>query len=108
MPSQTRSMLFREVPEEVLRFAEKEHVAEYLPGVLEMTRRVFPDAERGAVVLEGDPEFPDWHIVLEVFVPKMSADDYADRHHQWCHEIGDVCPARYACVFRLGLETSDP
>lgn len=87
----------------VAAFAEQEGVTAYLPAVLAMTRRIFPTAPM-AVFVEGDPEIADdWHIVLEVKVVGMSAEELFATQWQWSGEVFEHCPSTHVCVFRLGV-----
>ena len=46
----------------------------YLPAVLAMTQRLFPDARRLALLVEDDPEIAnDRHLVIEVDVSGLDA-----------------------------------
>src|SRR5262249_32513404 len=108
MSSPTTSLPLPDVSPDVQAFAEKEGVAPYLPAVLEMTRRIFPNRPMKGF-LEGDPEIAnDWHIILEVQMPTDSGVDELDAtHHRWNHEIFQHCPSRYVCIFRLGVKLSE-
>jgi hypothetical protein len=106
---QTASTTPLTVPPEVQTFAAEQGVASYLPAVLEMTQRVFPDARRMAVLLENDPEIPDdWHIVIEVDVANITAEQYLEAKLAWGRELFRICPAPLVCVFRLGLDIIEP
>jgi hypothetical protein len=96
-----------DVSPDVRTFAEEQGVATYLPAVLAMTRRIFPAAPMH-VFLEDDPEIEnDWHIILEVQVPRDATPEFfVETDDQWCHEIFQHCPARYVCIFRLGVTPS--
>ena len=104
MSSATTSLPLPVVSPDVLAFAEQQGVADYLPAVLAMTRRIFPTWPI-KVLLEGDPEIADdWHIVLEVQVPEdVDVDRAVDAHGQWSGEIFEHCPSTHVCVFRLGM-----
>lgn len=104
MSSTTTSLPLPVVPPDVLTFAEKEGVAEYLPAVLAMTRRIFPTWPI-TVLLEGDPEIAnDWHIVLEVQVPDdVTAETLFGLDQQWVEQIFEHCPSTHVCIFRLGM-----
>jgi hypothetical protein len=93
-----------DVSSEVLAFAEKVGVAEYLPAVLAMTRRIFPTWP-AQVLLEDDPEIAnDWHIVLEVQTPEQAtAEELFALDQQWVEEIFACCPSTHVCTFRLGM-----
>jgi hypothetical protein len=97
------------VPPEVHAFAAEQGVAPYLPAVLEMTQRRFPNALRLAVLVEEDPEIAnDRHIVIEVDVAEITAEQYVDTKWQWGRELFQLCPAPLVCVFRLSLEIVEP
>ncbi len=97
------------VPPEVLAFAEEQGVSAYLPAVLAMTQRLFPDARRMAVLVEDDPEIAnDRHIVLEVDVCGLDPAGYVEVDWRWGRELFQICPAPVVCVFRLGLEIVEP
>lgn len=88
----------------VLRFAKEQHVEEYVPKVLEMTRRIFPAARRLAVLVDDDPEIPnDRHIVFEVEVSGLNVEQAVEAEWRWSGDIFDVCPSTHVCVFRLSL-----
>jgi hypothetical protein len=92
------------VPPDVQAFASEQGVAPYLSAVLEMTRQRFPDARRFAVLVEEDPEIADdRHIVIEIDLAGITAEQYVERDEQWGHELFQICPAPLVCVFRLSL-----
>src|SRR5262245_13533620 len=69
------------IPPEVAAFAAEAGVTAYLPGMLEMTRRIFPSSPM-KVLVEDDPEIAnDRHIVLEVEVGGVGVQDMVDA--QW-------------------------
>jgi hypothetical protein len=107
MSAPTTVLPLPDVSPDVRTFAEEQDVAAYLPAVLAMTRRIFPDAPM-RVFLEDDPEIEnDWHIIIEVQVPHDVTPEFVvETHHQWCGEIFQHCPARYVCIFRLGMTPS--
>jgi hypothetical protein len=92
-------------PADVLQFAAKEKVGQYLDPLLEATRQVFPTARRIQVTLEADPEIrDDWHIVFDVEVPAPDVPNYVEAQHQWIGELYRCCPAPLMCTFRLYLD----
>ncbi|MBI3465768.1 MAG: hypothetical protein HY000_22355 [Planctomycetes bacterium] len=92
------------VPPEVVAFAGAQGVSAFLPAILEMTQRKFPDAQRLAIQVEEDPEIPDdRHIVIEVDVAGIDPEQYAQADDEWGHELFHLCPAPQVCVFRLAL-----
>jgi hypothetical protein len=94
----------RQWPADVLEFAARSGVADYLDPLLEATRRLFPTARSLKVFLEGDPEIrDDWHIVFEVEVPRANIPSYVHAQHFWIDELYRVCPAPLVCTFRLAL-----
>jgi hypothetical protein len=92
------------VPSEVLAFAGKQGVEQYLPGLIELSHHVFPAASRFEILLEGDPDMADdWHIVFRLAVPLDAAPSLAaDR--QWIEGLYRLCPKALVCVFRLSLD----
>lgn len=107
MSAPTTILPLPDVSPDVLAFAQEQGAATYLPGVLAMTRRIFPTSPM-RVFLEDDPEIADdWHIVLGVQVPAESGvDELVATHQQWSRDIFEHCPAKYVCVFRLGVTPS--
>lgn len=93
-----------EVSPEVYAFAEKAGVADYLPAVLAMTRRIFPTWPL-RVYLEDDPEIADErYIVLELQMPdEVKVDCAVELHWQWSGEIFRHCPSPYAYFFSLRM-----
>jgi hypothetical protein len=95
------------VPPDVAAFAAEQGVTEYLPGVLEMTQRVFPAAAISTLV-EDDPEIPnDRHLVVRVVLEGVGVEQAVAMHWQWNGEIFEHCPAPLVCVFRLGMELKE-
>jgi hypothetical protein len=91
------------VPPEVEAFASEQGVTAYLPAVLAMTRRIFPSAPM-KVLVEDDPEIAnDRHIVVEVELANMPAEQMAEAQWAWCGEIFRHCPPTHVHVFRLGM-----
>ena len=89
---------------EVLAFAQELGVEQYLPALVALSERIFPEASHFQILLEGDPEIADdWHIVFRLAVsldvPQSLA---ADR--QWIEGLCRVCPKPLVCVFRLSLD----
>lgn len=91
-------------PADVLAFATREKVADYLDPLMEATRRVFPTARDLKVFLELDPELrDDRHIIFEVLVPQKSIPSYVKAQHFWTDELFRICPAPLVGIFRLAL-----
>ena len=105
--SQATSILNWTMPPEVLAFAEQQGVAAYLPAVLEVTDRVFPNARRRGVVLEEDTEIADLRtIVIEVDVA-MSVAESLTTDRQWHEATLRCCPTTLICNFSLSVELVD-
>jgi hypothetical protein len=104
MSSLVTSLPLPEVSPEIQTFAEEQGVAAYLPAVLALTRRIFPNWPI-KVLLEDDPEIAnDWHIVLEVQVPEhAAAETLLALDEQWVEKIFTCCPSTHVCIFRLGM-----
>jgi hypothetical protein len=94
---------------DVLTFAVEQGVDAYLPAVLAMTQRQFPDARRIQLQIEDDPEIPgDRHLVIEVDVTALDPAGYADAKFRWGRELFQVCPASLVCIFRCALGVVGP
>lgn len=90
-----------QVPLDVLRFAAEQGVLPYLPGILEITQRVFPNAARYLVSVEDDPEIANLRcIALDVDV-NLPSDQYMEVRRQWRHEILKLCPT--TLIHLIGL-----
>lgn len=97
----TRTM---EWPSDVLAFAVKEGIRDYLDPLWEATWRVFPGAREIIVTQEDDPELrDDRYLVFEVRVPREDVPDYVEANHRWNREFFDVCPAPLSHLIRLAL-----
>jgi hypothetical protein len=91
-------------PADVLAFAARQQVSQYLEPLLEMTRKLFPVAEI-KVFFERDAEHPDeQYIVFEVRVPKAVIPDYLAADHKWRQETFRVCPPQFHHVFVFSLD----
>ena len=93
---------------EVQGFAARQGVGDYLPAVLAMTQRLFPDALRLALRVEDDPEIPnDAHLIIEVDIPFLDAEQYVDAKFRWSRELFGLCPAPLVCVFRSSINITE-
>jgi hypothetical protein len=91
-------------PADVLAFAAKQNVAQYLEPLLQATRQLFPTAQV-KVFFERDMEYPDeQYIVFEVNVPRADIPDYLAADRKWRHETLRVCPAPVHWAFVFSLE----
>jgi hypothetical protein len=90
-------------PADVLAFAAKQKVDQYLQPLLEATRAMFPTGQI-KVLFECDAEYSDWqYIVFEVHVPKADIPDFLAADTRWRWETIRICPpdAQMAFVFSL-------
>jgi hypothetical protein len=94
-------------PPEVTEFATGQGVEHCLPGVVAMTRQLFPTARRLQVFLE-----PDWdiaqqsYIVIQVEVTDWSVAQATAARQQWMQELGQCCALVRPGPFVLALELS--
>jgi hypothetical protein len=89
---------------DIVAFANREKVTDYLDLLYEATQRVFPTAKKISVILEEDPEIrDDRHILFEVQDPRDDLGNYVDAVHRWNDELYKVCPSPLMCTFRLAL-----
>src|SRR5437763_14757884 len=103
MSTMTKPLPLPAVSPEVRAFAEEQGVTAYLPAVLEMTRRIFPQASM-TVLVEDDPEIAnDRHIVLEVDTEGLDLEQLIATRQQWVQDIFRCCPSTHAWVFRIGM-----
>jgi hypothetical protein len=94
-------------PTGVFAFATEHGVANYLPAVWEMTKRVFSNRPFTSI-LEDDPELPDWRaIVIDVDVTALKADQILAAQQQWTASLCRSCPATHIHFFRLNLWASE-
>lgn len=91
------------IPPEVQQFAEKVGAAPYLPGVLAMTRRLYPEGELSVILIE-DPEIEDYlHVGFQVDVGDWTAEQMLDLWNRWSSEIVRHCPTTHTPYFLLRL-----
>jgi hypothetical protein len=90
-------------PADVLAFAARQHVSQYLEPLLEATRKLFPSAEI-RVLFERDPELPDveW-IAFDIRVSKADVSDYLEADRRLGDELFRICPALLVHNFVLSL-----
>ena len=89
---------------EVLAFAAEKGVAEYLPAVADMVRRIFPH-QRIDVLVKDDPELSyNTQIYFEVDDTGLGEDESFEGMIQWSRQIGMHCPTTHTHVFCVGPE----
>jgi hypothetical protein len=94
------------VSPEVEAFAAEKGVTEYLPRVLEMARRLFPEYPIVVTVYE-DHEIRDLKKIL-IAIQLASDLDFktiGPRHRAWAPNLFAVCPATHVHAFGLTFET---
>jgi hypothetical protein len=85
-------------------FADESGVRQYLPGILEMTRQIFPEAQRIEAMLEEDAETTDdRRIILQVDV-RLAVPQAVAAADRWHRDLFQCCPATHACFFCLGMQ----
>jgi DNA-binding transcriptional LysR family regulator len=91
------------IPPEVREFAEKVGAAPYLPDVLAMTRRLYPEGDLSVILIE-DPEIEDYlHVGFHVDVRDWAAEQMLDLWNRWSSEIIRHCPMTHTPYFLLRL-----
>jgi hypothetical protein len=92
------------VPPEVVAFAVQQGITQYLPAVLDLTRRTFVSCP--LVVSVGHDAEDDSHryVALDVEVRALNVEQLLAAQMAWSAGIFDVCPSRYAVHFVLGWQ----
>jgi hypothetical protein len=91
------------IPPEVRQFAEKVGAAPYLPGVLAMTRRLYPQGDLPVILLD-DPEIEDYlHIAFEFDVTGWPSERMSELMRRWSSEIVNHCPTTHTPYFTVSL-----
>jgi hypothetical protein len=90
------------VPEEMLAFAREQGVEQYLPGLIELARQVYPGATRFEVFVEDDPDIADRYIVFELDVP-LSVEEALEADRRWQAGWLRTYPYPRTCVFRKSV-----
>jgi hypothetical protein len=91
-------------PADVLAFAAKHQVGQYLEPLLEATRRLFPTGQV-KIFFERDAEFPDeQYIVFEVSAPSTDVPEYPAACRKWGAETFRILPARLHAWFVFSLD----
>jgi hypothetical protein len=91
-------------PADVLAFATKHKVDQYLEPLMEVTRTLFPSAEI-KVLFENDWEYPEEQfIVFVVHLPRLDISDFLAADRKWREEKLRVCPVGALHLFVFSLE----
>jgi D-arabinose 5-phosphate isomerase GutQ len=90
-------------PADVLAFAARRGVTDYLVPLYELAKRCF-DGAAVTVTQEDDCEIPGlaW-VVYSVPVAEWDAARYDAAHRSWRDGFRDLCPPAAAEAFALGL-----
>src|SRR5687767_7834661 len=89
-----------QVPLAAAEFAALHGAANYVRPVLELARRLFPDAAL-TIRLEHDAETGEPFLLIEAEVAGFTAQDFSDREWQWASELFQVCPSTKTSLFTL-------
>src|SRR4051794_33354169 len=101
--SQTPTSAQAGIPADVAAFAAECGVADYLPAVQAMTRRLFPHGPF-EIRVEDDPEIPDLStIVFGVDMNALTVPELVAAQRQWSAEVFGLCPSTHAHLFSLGM-----
>jgi hypothetical protein len=96
------------VPPDVLALAAEKGVAEYLPAVLELLPRTFPNARRFAVSVDEDPEIAnERNIIFDVDLPVIDGPEFLAVQRQWNDGLFAIVPAPLICGFRLSMNLQE-
>ncbi len=104
MSAPTATAALPAVPAAVQAFAEEQGVADYLPEVLAMTRRIFPTAPL-TLFVEEDHVLPGYrYIVVGVDAASLGVQEGVEGQWRWCGEIQPRHDAQHRPLFLLGVE----
>jgi len=90
------------VPAEVLTFAREQGVEQYLSGLIELARQVYPGATRFEVFVENDPEILDRYIVFDLDAP-LSVEQALEADRRWHEGWLRTYPYPRTCIFRKSV-----
>jgi hypothetical protein len=91
------------VPPDVAAFAAERGVADYLPAVQALARRLFPNGPF-EVRVDDDPEISDLRtIVFGVDMNTLEEDQLFAAQRQWSAEIFQHCPSTHVHLFSLAV-----
>ena len=94
---------------EVVAYAAKYDVADYLEPLRQATLRVFPTASGLQVYLEDDPEIRDLtFLIFEIQMPEKDVTNWRDAHRRWSDAFYAVLSPPYQCPFALRLGSVSP
>lgn len=89
---------------DVLAYAERFGIRQYLDEFVARTRRLFPTARSLEVFTEPDPEIRDLvFLVFELHVPKVDVPDFLAADRIWHDEYHELVPGPYQAAVCLSL-----
>jgi hypothetical protein len=90
------------VPAEALIFAREHGVEQYLQGLIELARQVYPGATRFEVFVEDDPDVVDRYLVFELDAP-LSVEEALEADRRWQEGWLRIYPYPRTCLFRKSV-----
>src|SRR4051794_17477627 len=94
-------------PADVVAYAAKFNLADYLEPLRELTLRHFPTAVSFRVYLDPDPEIRDLtFLIFEVTVPERDVPNWLEMRRAWSMDFHSILPRPYQCPFVLNLWTT--
>jgi hypothetical protein len=91
-------------PPEVVAFAAQQGVAQFLPSVVEFTRRVFRSCPLSISIGQDAEDETHRYVALDVNVTSLDPDQLMAAQLAWSANIFSVCPAPYTVHFVLGWQ----
>jgi hypothetical protein len=96
------------VSPDVWALAEEKGVKQYLPAVLDLLPRLFPNASRFAVSVDEDPEIAsERNIIFDVDLPDMETSAFRAAYREWHDGTSAIVPGPETCTFRLSLNLQE-
>ena len=96
-------------PPEVVTYAMKFNVADYLEPLRQATLRLFPTAQSLRIYLQDDPEIRDLtFLIFELRVPEADIPNWLEAYSRWEDEFYGLLPRPHQCPFVLHLRTARP
>jgi hypothetical protein len=97
----TSTLIVPDLSPEVLAFAAEKGVTEYLPALIQLAQRIYPDRPL-KIVIEDDPELSyNRTIVFQVDVGNMDSDSWFETTRKWYDGLFECCPATHVHTFGL-------
>jgi hypothetical protein len=93
-----------EVSPAVVAFAAEQGVSEFLPAVLDLTRRAFPTCPLTLSVGHDAENEDHRYVALDVEVSNLDVEELLAAQRTWSAGIFTICPSRAAVYFVLGWQ----